>query len=688
MRHGEWPNFKNKWLEKIQFDDNNNIKVTTRVTKKVVWQNGTDFGKGTDTNTEVNGTNDAAVIRLADQTDLDDDFDYETAGDYTLSDGTKLEIDSGEVRLKAQSGDSVNYPYTTVGNYTLSDAGAIQVSGGVAKLIPVSDLLTGAEAFWTLNETSGNRADSVGSNTLTDSGAVGYDTGKVNNAARFDNSADQLSITDNASLSFSDEDMTVAFWVYYDGTSFSSHLIGKWGTGGHEWAVYQPSSGGPRFIVTHNGSTTALVTESTALTVGTWNFVVAWHDSTANTINIQVNNGTIRSTAHSLGLYNGTSAFTVGNTSTLGTNLDGRIDAAGVWRRVLTSDEKNYLYNSGNGKEVLVEYPTSNPTVTNNAGFVFSGTVITFTETATKPAGTAIKYILSTDDGSTWEYWNGSAWVTSDTTYAQSSSGADVSANIGMIASSGTLKVRAFLNSDSTATPQLDNIYIETTGSYATNDNLYADSKDASQLDITNVITFLTATITNTKPANTDIRVLFSNDGRASWLTWSGSAWVAPASATTRTDATSITDAQTNITSLPVGSNNTSDVRIFLYTSDNTVRPSVSNINVTADKGYQTSGNWESNIFNSGNLSQVWSKIRFTLTTPSGTTISIVGKASNKSDLSDTSYGSALSNGEETNLVGQYLQLKVTFTGTQTVRADCDDVGVEYQTNTYQEVAP
>lgn len=198
---------------------------------------------------------------------------------------------------------------------------------------------------------------------------------------------------------------------------------------------------------------------------------------------------------------------------------------------------------------------------------------------------------------------------------------------------------------------------------YSTDDNLYIDTKDASQISLSDLAAWLTCTITNSKPANTDIRLLFSNNGRSSWLTWNGSAWAAPASATTRTDAASITDAQTNFSSLPTGDKKL-DVRLFLNTSDGAVRPTVSNINVTGDSGYETSGTWESNEYNSTILSQDWGKLTFaTDALPAGTTMTIQARAGNQSgSLGD--YSSALVNNEETNLTGQYLQIKVSFTTT------------------------
>jgi len=119
---------------------------------------------------------------------------------------------------------------------------------------------------------------------------------------------------------------------------------------------------------------------------------------------------------------------------------------------------------------------------------------------------------------------------------------------------------------------------------YSVTDDLYLDTKDAVQVAPALITEWLTTTISSTTPANTDARVLFSTDGRANWKTWGGSSWDAPASATTRTDATAVADAQTNFPSLALGAG-TLDVRLFLYTSDESARPSVSNINVTSNTG-------------------------------------------------------------------------------------------------------
>ena len=77
-----------------------------------------------------------------------------------------------------------------------------------------------------------------------------------------------------------------------------------------------------RFGVSNNG--TAIVNVDSAITgavnTAQWYFVVCWHDATADTINISVDNGTASSVAHTTGIHQGS-----GNSK-----LDGMIAATSM----------------------------------------------------------------------------------------------------------------------------------------------------------------------------------------------------------------------------------------------------------------------------------------------------------------------------------------------------------------------
>ena len=221
---------------------------------------------------------------------------------------------------------------------------------------------------------------------------------------------------------------------------------------------------------------------------------------------------------------------------------------------------------------------------------------------------------------------------------------------------------------------------------YSTTDDLYIDTKAASQIVPVELVQWLTTTITNNIPANTDIKLLFSVDNRVNWLTWSGSAWVATVSPTARANATSITDAQTNFSTLALGSN-TLDVRLFLFTSDSSVTADVDNINVIADGGFDSPGFFESNIYDSEELSKDWNTVGFNIEILSGTTLTFKARASNDSG-SMGSYGSGLSNGEDADITGRFFQWKCDFTTTGLNSAEVDYFFVEYALFFSSEVEP
>jgi hypothetical protein len=81
--------------------------------------------------------------------------------------------------------------------------------------------------------------------------------------------------------------------------------------------------------------------------------VIAWYDNDANTLNIQIDNGTVHTASAPAGggAPDGTHNFNLGSSGS-GSYMPGRIDATGIWKRVLTSDERAYLWNNGTGREI------------------------------------------------------------------------------------------------------------------------------------------------------------------------------------------------------------------------------------------------------------------------------------------------------------------------------------------------
>lgn len=207
-------------------------------------------------------------------------------------------------------------------------------------------------SWWKLDEASGNAIDAHGANDLTDTNTVGAAAGKVNGARDFESgSIEYFTIADNTDLSTGDIDFTICGWVNSE-SGGQQGVVGKWdpvGTNREYLFIHDTAPEKLEFWVSNNGTTVTTVEWSSSASLATWYFVVCWHDATSNTINIQVDNGTVVSQAHTTGVFNGTAPFRIGNISGVDLAFDGLIDEVGFWKRVLTAGERTTLYNAGAG---------------------------------------------------------------------------------------------------------------------------------------------------------------------------------------------------------------------------------------------------------------------------------------------------------------------------------------------------
>ncbi len=217
-----------------------------------------------------------------------------------------------------------------------------------------STLLNGLVSFWKLDEVSGTRVDAFASNDLTDNNTVTQaSAGKIGDAAQFTRANSEY--LSNASGAFDSGDIgfTMATWVWLDSKPSHFHIAGKWEpTADREYQLRFAFSR-YEFNVSNTGFSTSVNLIASSFgdpPTGAWHFIVVWHDPVANTINIQVNNGTIDSLAFSGGPVVQSADFTIGS-DTAGDDFDGRIDATAWYNRVLTVSERTELWNNGDGIE-------------------------------------------------------------------------------------------------------------------------------------------------------------------------------------------------------------------------------------------------------------------------------------------------------------------------------------------------
>jgi hypothetical protein len=225
-------------------------------------------------------------------------------------------------------------------------------------------LLNNLIAYWPGNEAAGDLIDAhVNSLDLTDTNTVTSNPGIVYALARQYTNANSEYHTrpgDDVLLSCGDTDFTIAAWVYMDTKTGTRGIARKYEIAANaEWELYYNSGGGGnqfQFRIYNGGvlAGTATSLTPTPVNVATWYFVVGWHDAVANTVNVQINNGTIYSGATTNTPADSTAPFQIGHGPV---RMDGRIGPTMFWKSdpgeggVLTAGQRAVLWDDGRGLE-------------------------------------------------------------------------------------------------------------------------------------------------------------------------------------------------------------------------------------------------------------------------------------------------------------------------------------------------
>lgn len=225
-------------------------------------------------------------------------------------------------------------------------------------------LTTNLVSYWKLDESSGNAADSVGSNTLTNNGTVTYVAGKINNCANFVAASSQfLSITDAAQSGLDIlGDMSISYWINFaslPGNGVENDFIDKW-TGASSNRSYRSNIIGNAsnqnlyFQVDKDGlgATQTQFHIVNAFSTSTWYHLVGVFTAATPKWDIYLNGSaqstTIDSNAATT-IFNSAADFDIGGIATVFSNA--KMDEIGIWSRTLTSGEVTTLYNSGSGNQ-------------------------------------------------------------------------------------------------------------------------------------------------------------------------------------------------------------------------------------------------------------------------------------------------------------------------------------------------
>lgn len=220
-------------------------------------------------------------------------------------------------------------------------------------------------SYWKLDDSSGNAADSVGANTLTNNNTVTYSAGKIGNGANFGAGNTTKSLT-ATSLTFNSYPLTIAGWfnsstVNNDGNIFSFALAAS-----PDYYQLRLRTADSKIVFRSNNTTQAAdVDTGIVASTSTWyHFAVVINSTTSVTIYI---NGTATNTNTAIFVAAGLNKFGLGclaRTAPL-QFYSGLIDEVGLWSRAITSDEVTSLYASGKGNQYPFSYPITLDASTN-----------------------------------------------------------------------------------------------------------------------------------------------------------------------------------------------------------------------------------------------------------------------------------------------------------------------------------
>lgn len=233
-------------------------------------------------------------------------------------------------------------------------------------------LLSNLEAYWKLDEASGNAADASGNGNTATNSSVTYSTGLINNGAVL--SSGNLSAADSASLSVTG-DLSISMWIKMnnlptqgirfpllnkEGSYFISLNRNRTGDGAISYFEFDGNVTSSSASSISGQST--ITSGQEIITTGAWHHLVFTYNATTGdcicyidgSLNRTETNSpvSITDTTNACVLGGNTAVFTNGGYFSFG-NMDGMMDEVGIWSRALTAAEVTTLYNAGSG----IQYP-------------------------------------------------------------------------------------------------------------------------------------------------------------------------------------------------------------------------------------------------------------------------------------------------------------------------------------------
>ena len=213
-------------------------------------------------------------------------------------------------------------------------------------------LLNDLVSWWTMDDASGDRLDSHGSNDLDSTfKTVGYVAGHISGAGDFPGSGAGLyTLLTPHGLQAGARSFALSLWIEFD--ALGTQIPIQCGSGGlasnNDWFL-EHSASRLRFYVPDGGVWKIAVANTFgAPTTATYYHVYGQYDYSTGVIGISINNGTLDTVAGPATPND--AGYGVGFGVGVGAYFNGRMDEIAFWAtRVLTTDERTELYNGGAG---------------------------------------------------------------------------------------------------------------------------------------------------------------------------------------------------------------------------------------------------------------------------------------------------------------------------------------------------
>lgn len=210
-------------------------------------------------------------------------------------------------------------------------------------------------SYWKCDESSGNLADSAGSNTLTNVNTTGFTTGIINNGINLVAASSRyFEKTSSGAAGLSGmTDLTISFWFKPAANVTSEQefvTVYSSGAGQRSYRFYA-DNGTLNFQNSADGTNSSPSLVSQTLSSGTWYYIALTKSGTTATY--YVNASSLGTGVAAASQFSSTDPFRVGTRVAAGDFANGVLDEIGIWSRALSGAEITSLYNGGAG----LQYP-------------------------------------------------------------------------------------------------------------------------------------------------------------------------------------------------------------------------------------------------------------------------------------------------------------------------------------------